>query len=380
MAHGQYLNLEILILEIINEQIELMEESNTALLNDGFEIYDETKLVINYKRGYLIVTMMVSLVECFLNGLINQKFVNDNERLLNSSMEEKIDFLYLNSGKSTRTLRGSHLYSEYKNINKIRNELIHYKNNFVGNSTMLLSTKIGKLDLGSIFTKKNMAESLEYINGFTQKIANDLGFQIDYNISAITSDAKGDNYLFAFTQNSFDENLVYDMKPQININLLLPANHYNLDYSKEIITVNEEVFNYLQCFDVKLSTKYEPSCIDSGEIWIDIACFIESIRNNPLINNIFSNVIYDIVKFLSNKLGLIIKSNKLSQEKVYVNLSTSISDKKNTEIEFYVGADSEQICDIMTSLVNIHELIKDTDLGKVQIHYDYENNKWEVRN
>lgn len=197
MSWSTYVNLEIIALEIVGKELESLHESNIDSEDAGVIDYNINKLLDGYKSGYIIVTMLVSLMESFLNNLLNQYIPEDNDRLLRGNIEEKIDILYFLNNNNPKVLRGSHLYGDFRKMNDIRNELIHYKSNYVGDHSYIASMKISKLDLGTIFTKDKMGKYIENIKKLVDKISLDLGVEINYDVNPITSDGHDDNYRFA---------------------------------------------------------------------------------------------------------------------------------------------------------------------------------------
>ncbi len=202
MSHGTYVNLELITMEIIEEQIKLMNARNYKELYEGEPDYDLEILLNNYKRGYIVVTMLISLIESFLNDILSQYIRYSSDRLLRCSIEEKIDILYTIRSKDPNNLRSSHLYGIFKEVNKIRNELIHYKGNHIGDSFKILSIRIGNLDLGEIFIKSKMQYYLDNIKELINVFGEDLNLTINYKAHPIASDGISDNYRFAMIKDN----------------------------------------------------------------------------------------------------------------------------------------------------------------------------------
>lgn len=202
MSHGTYVNLELITMEIIEEQIKLMNARNYKELYEGEPDYDLEILLNNYKRGYIVVTMLISLIESFLNDILSQYIRYSSDRLLRCSIEEKIDILYTIRSKDPNNLRSSHLYGIFKEVNKIRNELIHYKGNHIGDSFKILSIRIGNLDLGEILIKSKMQYYLDNIKELINVFGEDLNLTINYKAHPIASDGISDNYRFAMIKDN----------------------------------------------------------------------------------------------------------------------------------------------------------------------------------
>ncbi len=202
MSHGTYVNLELITMEIIEEQIKLMNARNYKELYEGEPDYDLEILLNNYKRGYIVVTMLISLIESFLNDILSQYIRYSSDRLLRCRIEEKIDILYTIRSKDPNNLRSSHLYGIFKEVNKIRNELIHYKGNHIGDSFKILSIRIGNLDLGEILIKSKMQYYLDNIKELINVFGEDLNLTINYKAHPIASDGISDNYRFAMIKDN----------------------------------------------------------------------------------------------------------------------------------------------------------------------------------
>lgn len=204
MSWSTYVNLEIIVLEIIERELVSLHESNIESEDGGVVEYDIDRLLDGYKSGYIIVTMLVSLIESFLNDILNQYFPENNERLLRQNIDEKLDLIYLFNNKNPNTLRGSHFYEQFKSVKQIRNELIHYKSSYIGDHSYIESISIGKYDLGELFIKQELSDYTVSTKGLINKIASDLDIELNYDVKPITSDGYNDNYRFA-TMNREDD-------------------------------------------------------------------------------------------------------------------------------------------------------------------------------
>lgn len=167
---------------------------------------------------------------------------------------------------------------------------------------------------------------------------------------------------------------------QMEIKILLPRNDYTIERISNLLEFDETDYRILSCFDVELSTRYEPSCIGPGEIFVSLGALISVIKDDPLFLNIFSAIIYDFVKFMLSKLPYIKSNSKYDYENIGINIFGNFNDEIKNSISFTVTCNSNNIEEIMLKLSNINELIKDENLGNVDLTYNDENGEWNVSN
>lgn len=128
MSFGYYMNMEKISLEIAEEHIDFMEDNLLdEKLNDCLDI---DKTILNIKNGFVAITQLVTFIESFLNTIITTCMLNENELFLKMNIEEKLELICMYYKKDSKEIKSKHYWGDFKKMNKIRNELIHYKKRF----------------------------------------------------------------------------------------------------------------------------------------------------------------------------------------------------------------------------------------------------------
>lgn len=128
MSFGYYMNMEKISLEIAEEHIDFMEDNLLdEKLNDCLDI---DKTILNIKNGFVAITQLVTFIESFLNTIITTCMLNENELFLKMNIEEKLELICMYYKKDSQEIKSKHYWEYFKKMNKIRNELIHYKKRF----------------------------------------------------------------------------------------------------------------------------------------------------------------------------------------------------------------------------------------------------------
>lgn len=187
MAVGYFMNMEKMSLQIASEHLELMENS----IQDKYvhEFLDISKIESNIKNGFIIITQLITFVESLLNTIITTCMMENNELFLRMSIEEKIEIICLYYKVESSRIKSTNYWATFKNINKIRNELIHYKKSFIGDYTAIQDFSIANIPVKKFFIKSNINKNIEQIKQLGNHIANVLKLKINENISIIECDA-----------------------------------------------------------------------------------------------------------------------------------------------------------------------------------------------
>lgn len=192
--YDYYLNMEIAALEIVQEQINTLTDSNVSSIDDiyiDYKIFEDS-----LKKGFIIVTMLVAFVESSVNTILRDCIGNKNEKLLRCSTDEKLEIIYLFYKKDISQLKSSHLWGKYAEINLIRNELVHYKYN---NKLIYRGAdqyKIKNMYLSDIFTKGVLTDYSNQIKDFISKISIDLGLYLNFDCQIVDNNGRTDSYFF----------------------------------------------------------------------------------------------------------------------------------------------------------------------------------------
>ena len=196
MTYGNYMNMEKLSLEIAEENINKMSESNYQA--ELPEFVDADEFTKNLKYGYIVVTMLSSYIESSINTILRESINYSDENLLKNNINDKFDIIFLCNGKSFSNVKSNNLYGEFKKMTSIRNDMIHYKYNYIGDGNSIPTSgnsknPISKRNLQEYFTKSNMMKVKKNTIDFLQLICTELNIQIN-NVKILEGDAKGTPY------------------------------------------------------------------------------------------------------------------------------------------------------------------------------------------
>ena len=210
MAFSYYMNMEKMSLEIASEHIELMEEN----IQDRriCEFLDISKLISNIKNGFVVITQLITFVESFLNTIINTCMQENNELLLKMSIDEKLEIICLYYKVKSSQIKSIHYWETFRTINKVRNELIHYKKSFICDCTAIQDFNIAGISVKEFFIKSNMDKIMEHIIQLGNQISKVLGLTINKDVSIIECDARDGLVSYVF------DDKIIDIDPSRNVN------------------------------------------------------------------------------------------------------------------------------------------------------------------
>ena len=185
MAHKLFLNLELLALKIVDEHIEKMTESN-VLDSDCPECADKDAFENNLKNGWIAIVMLVNYVESTLNTILRDCVQCDDEKLMRLNFEEKIKIPYLYYRADMSGLKSDSSWEVFLKVNRIRNELIHYKFNYIGTYGHIPVSLFG-----AVFTSIEFKKLRDGMLSFCKKIAKDFNLTINLDAQLFDSDGWG---------------------------------------------------------------------------------------------------------------------------------------------------------------------------------------------
>lgn len=87
MSFSLFVNMEKAAIEIIEYHLSLMTNNN--ILEDD-DCADRETFEMNYKNGFIIVTMISNLMESSVNSIVNRKINCSEEKILKMSIETKL--------------------------------------------------------------------------------------------------------------------------------------------------------------------------------------------------------------------------------------------------------------------------------------------------
>ncbi len=194
MAFNNFMNMERLTLEIINDHILNMTDDNYEI--GTFLSIDE--LTNNMKNGFVIITQLSCFIESFFNTIINSCMNYNGESLLKCNIEEKIDLIFLYYEKDWSNIKGQNPWSVYKKTTKVRNEMIHFKRTYIGDGAGIPDFEIGGQKVSQFFTKSNMLLLMKEHIKLVKLIANTLELSIYEEGSIFECDGRDNlvNYVY----------------------------------------------------------------------------------------------------------------------------------------------------------------------------------------
>jgi hypothetical protein len=189
MAQGHYLNMEKLSLKIAEEHATIMTNSNLRDECDSFT--DTNYLENNIKNGYVVITMLCSFIESFLNTILRDCIECEEELLKSTSIINKYDLIYLYYHKDIKLLKSNDCFGKFKTVNKLRNEMIHYKNNYIGLGTGVPThAEIKSIKIIEFFKKDNMLNLISSVTALADLIATQLELSICKEIDIFACDGR----------------------------------------------------------------------------------------------------------------------------------------------------------------------------------------------
>lgn len=196
MAFSFYFNMEKLALEIANEHLENMTDDN---MYDDLWL-DDNKLSNNLKNGFIIITQLITFFESFLNSILIDCIGYSGEKLLKCSNDEKIEIIFMHYKKQFNNIKSSHLWENHIKNNRIRNELIHFKEINIGDGGMLPDFYICKVSVKDFFIKSNITNIIKKYVELVELISSTLGLKIYHDVEIFACDGKSDEVKYVYVE------------------------------------------------------------------------------------------------------------------------------------------------------------------------------------
>ena len=200
MSFLYHFNLQVVCLEIAQMHLNNMTNENMQC-----EFYaNENKLANNIKHGVAVIIMLCTAIENSLNFLLVEKIKDKKQlnKILYFSTEEKLKKIYGLYNCSINDLENSFEMKTYQNLKKLRNHLVHFKNNLIGNvGGIFLEWRIWNYSATEFFTKNNMQLQYDIIINLLEKIATDL--KLNFNKGAPIFGFNGSGEPVSFLSNSY---------------------------------------------------------------------------------------------------------------------------------------------------------------------------------
>lgn len=205
MSWSFYFNMEKLALNIAESHINNMTNDNYWEEDDVF--LDGEKLLVNIGNGFVALTQLSCYFESFLNTIINSCMHYEGEVLLKCSYEEKLDIIFMHYKTDYTSIKGKHCWQLYRTATSVRNEMIHFKETYIGDGSSIPNFKIGKVYVAEYFTKNSITETYNGYISLCKEIAQAIGLKIFDRIDVFECDGRDGltNYVYDETEIDIDE-------------------------------------------------------------------------------------------------------------------------------------------------------------------------------
>ena len=184
-----YLSMEKVSLEVAREVIDKMTNDNFDQYDEHFKSINIDNFTSNLKNGFVVLTMLSSFIEVFLNTIITSAELPDSS-LLYSTVDKKVDCLSEYYAKKKTAIKGGVLWARFKSANDVRNSLIHYKQGLLGEGTFIPDFQVGGQLAGTFLTKEKMNEIYDNNVQLARLIADTFGLKIYQDIPIVISQGK----------------------------------------------------------------------------------------------------------------------------------------------------------------------------------------------
>ena len=203
MAFEYFMNMERISIDIAKEHLEKMTNDN---MEDDVFLYED-KLKNNIKNGFIIITQLITFIECYLNTILNTCVEYSGKDLLKVSIDEKLEIIFLYYKKDFTKIKSMHYWECFRKILRVRNEMIHYKISSIGMGTGIPNFQFAGIEVKSFFTKQYMQEAIDKIITLGDLIANELNLQTFHKINIFECDGRDElvNYVYDAEKIEIDE-------------------------------------------------------------------------------------------------------------------------------------------------------------------------------
>lgn len=203
MAFSIFLNFEKLALEIVEKEIAQMTNDNLCDCGELDEVDDE-KFSHNLYHGSIAVVFMANLYETTLNTILRQLNCTEKE-VLKTSHEVKLQLICAMFQTDISEIKGDNSYSYLRSIERLRNDITHYKSNMVTeghyitlDSTIPMGTS--KTPLAKQFTKDYMEKCYVEVLKLLELICRKCGLVLYRECAVIDCDGRDEACEFVLTQ------------------------------------------------------------------------------------------------------------------------------------------------------------------------------------
>lgn len=208
MSFSYFLNLERAAMIVIEEQIHQMEDIRYTIIDN---VVVEKEIPIfenNIVHGIVACVMTANLLETAINTIIGKQLERGEKTGLRNRIDEKIDIICETYGVKKATVKGTQAYQKIRELIRVRNDLTHYKSNFIGDGSGL--SQYASLPMGvsgclviDIFTKQWMQNHYENALLFLKRLCEDCSLQFVPDCNVIGCDGASMKFEFIISEEEF---------------------------------------------------------------------------------------------------------------------------------------------------------------------------------
>ena len=200
MAIGYYMNMEKIALDIANTHTRCMTNDN--LWEATF--VDTEKMKVNLKHGFIVITNLHVFIESFLNTILSSCMNYSGKSLLQCSVTEKIDIIFMHYEKDFSDIKSQKCWEVYSNTIRVRNEMIHYKKNYIATCSAMTTITFAKQSLEHFFTLNEMQKAIDNFIQLATLIANTLGLKLNQTVDIFEADGRDGLVNFVYDESMIE--------------------------------------------------------------------------------------------------------------------------------------------------------------------------------
>ena len=198
MSFGIFLNFEKVSIEIIEQQIAKMTNNNVIhYKNQSDAELDEKTFVDNLKNGSVAIVFIQNLFETSLNTILRKRAEVSEIDLLKASIRVKLQIISLIYGFDLLEIKSNNSFAIYQDIEKIRNDITHFKSNILCEATAIpadvkIDLGTSKKTLATIFTQSYINYCYSEVLKLIQLICSKCGLYIYRDVLILDCDGRDD--------------------------------------------------------------------------------------------------------------------------------------------------------------------------------------------
>ena len=198
MAFGIFLNFEKVSTDIIEMQISKLTNDNVLHYGNPDEnALNEECFIENLKNGAVAIVFIQNLFETALNTILRRRADISELDILKSSINVKLQIISLVYGFDITEIKSDHSYEIYRDVEKIRNDITHFKSNILCEATLVpadvkIDLGTSKKSLATIFTQDYIRESYIQVKKLIKLICSKCGLYVYEDVQIIDCDGRDD--------------------------------------------------------------------------------------------------------------------------------------------------------------------------------------------